>query len=155
MAADAATLARIKRTGMGAMSPAVGLAALAAALATMSAAASQRPVLTAMPVVWTVLLKGRTVPFFFEEFKPAQAPAQLPAVSTVPAVAHKPASTQPARAAAELEALAGQVCRAATLSFPSRQVKHTHPACSCTCCSACMFAPGEGSTRLKPFLLQT
>ena len=129
MAADAATLARIKRTGMGALSPAVGLAALTAALAAMSAAASQRPVLTAMPVVWAALLKGRTVPFCFEEFKPAQAPAQLPAVQlakrSVPAVAHQPGSTQPARAAAELEALAGQVCRAATLSI-SKQTSQAH-----------------------------
>ena len=120
MAADAATLARIKRTGMGALTPAVGLAGLGAALATASAAASQRPVLTAMPVVWATLLKGRTVPFFFEEFKPAQAPAQPPAARLVerwvPAAARRPVSTQPARAAAELQALTGQVFRAAVLS---------------------------------------
>ena len=117
MAADAATLARIKRTGMGALSPAVGVAALAAALASMSVTAAQRPVLPAMPVAWGVLLKGRQVPFFFEEVKPAEAPLQqLPAASPVrrarraPALAHRPAAAQLADAAAALDDITEQVC---------------------------------------------
>ena len=112
MAADAATMARIKRTGMGALSPAVGIAALAAALASMSGPASQRPVLTVMPVVWATLLQGRQVPFFFEELRPAEAPLQLPAARpvrrAVPAVGGRPPRVGPADAAAALETLTAQ-----------------------------------------------
>ena len=67
-------LARIKRTGMGALSPAVGISALAALLHSMRSATAHQAVLSAMPVVWSTLLKGRQIPAFFQEVAPPALP---------------------------------------------------------------------------------
>ena len=113
MAADAATLARIKRTGMGALSPALGISVLAALLGGAQGAAPARPaVLAAMPVAWPTLLRGRQVPGFFQEFAPAAQPAQPQA---------RPRSA-PVRAVAW--AALGQTLPAAWCSQPSGE-----PAC--------------------------
>ena len=60
---------------MGALSPPVGIAALAALLGSMQTAALHAPLLTAMPVVWSTLLKGRQIPPFFQEVAPSVQPA--------------------------------------------------------------------------------
>ena len=69
MANDVATLARVKRSGLGVLAPAPGLQALAAVLA--ASAAGGVSTFAAAPVFWDVLLRGKQPPFFFSEFAPA------------------------------------------------------------------------------------
>ena len=73
MAADAAMLARVQRSGMGVLQPATGMAALAALMGARSPA-----VFSAVPVHWAALLRGpKAPPPFFADFAPA-APALSP-----------------------------------------------------------------------------
>ncbi len=69
MANDAATLARIKRSGLGALAPASGLQALSAVLS--SSAGGGVSTFAAAPVFWDTLLRGKQAPPFFSEFAPA------------------------------------------------------------------------------------
>lgn len=69
MANDSATLARLKRSGLGVLAPPSGLQALAAVLA--SSVAGGASTFAAAPVFWDVLLRRKQPPFFFSEFAPA------------------------------------------------------------------------------------
>ena len=69
MANDAATLARVKRSGLGVLAPASGLQALSAVLA--SSIGGGPSIFAAAPVFWNVLLRGKPAPPFFSEFGPA------------------------------------------------------------------------------------
>ena len=87
MAADAATLARVRRSGMGALAPEVGMQALAAVLHSAARPGVHAPPSTfvAAPVYWGVLLRGKPAPPFFAEFAPAAVVASgsvLPASGT-------------------------------------------------------------------------
>lgn len=72
MANDAATLARVQRSGMGVLQPAMGMQALAALLGARSPA-----VFSAAPVHWVVLLRSaKPPPPFFADFAPAAQTAR-------------------------------------------------------------------------------
>lgn len=77
MAADAATLARVKRAGLGVLAPASGLQVLAAVLA--GSARGSPTTFVAVPVSWDTLLRGKQPPFFFSDFAPQQleSPAKV------------------------------------------------------------------------------
>lgn len=78
MAADEAIAARVKRTGLGLITPATGLSALAMILSsTADPAAECCAVLAAVPFAWPTLLKphpGHIIPSFFAEFQAGVAP---------------------------------------------------------------------------------
>ena len=74
MAKDAATLARVKRSGLGVLAPASGLQALSAVMA--SSAGGGVSTFAAAPVFWKILLRGgKQAPPFFSEFDPARLEA--------------------------------------------------------------------------------
>ena len=75
MAEDAAVRARLQKSGMGALAPATGMQALAATLATSGPAPA---VLSAAPIRWEVLLRGKTTPPFFAEVAPSKSLAVTP-----------------------------------------------------------------------------
>lgn len=71
MAADPVAAARIRRTGLGVIPPAQGLAAMSSFLAAASVPGlfASASVAAAVPVDWERLLgSAPTVPFFFEDF---------------------------------------------------------------------------------------
>ena len=72
MADDTVVRGRLQRSGMGALAPRQGMEALASLLA-----GAGLPVVSAAPILWDVLLRGKPAPPFFAEFAPAQ-----PAVTT-------------------------------------------------------------------------
>ena len=84
MAANAATLARVRRSGMGALAPAVGMQALAAVLQSAAGPGAHAAPSTfaAAPVYWGVLLRSKLTTPFFAEFTPA---ASLGTASVLPA----------------------------------------------------------------------
>ena len=87
MAEDPAVRARLQKSGMGVLTPAAGMQALAAALA-MSRPAT--PILSAAPIQWDVLLRGKTALPFFAEVAQTNTLATIP--SKVVSSPYKPLS---------------------------------------------------------------
>lgn len=73
---DAATLARVKRSGLGLLAPASGMQALAAMLAATSAATGGTSTFAAALVHWDILLRGKQLPLYFSEVAPEAQPPQ-------------------------------------------------------------------------------
>ena len=83
MAAGAATAARNKRSGMGMLSPAEGIAALAAIMTSLDFLSRHPykepiPCMTAAAVKWAKILgQSLAVPMFFEQFALNMSPGKL------------------------------------------------------------------------------
>lgn len=99
MAADPVAAARIKRSGLGIIPPALGLAAMSMflAAATFPALRLSVRVAAAVPVDWNRLLEsaGDAVPHFFGEFKPQVRPRL--ATRKFPLSGKDPRSSPPVR----------------------------------------------------------
>ena len=85
MAADPVAAARIKRTGLGIIPPALGISAMAAVLRVVSSGGSLLParLAAAVPVDWQHLLGAASDTAslaFFDDFLPAKPPPLAPLV---------------------------------------------------------------------------
>ena len=120
MAADEAIMARVKRTGLGLLTPATGLSALAAVLTHITSPATHHSLLAAVPVVWPTLLKPRPglhIPSFFAEFEIPDAGMSAP----IPRGPEHRASVHPRRR--KLRAAVPQSTAATASSFEQNLAK--------------------------------
>ena len=113
MAEDAAVRARLQKSGMGALAPAAGMQALAATLATSGPAPA---VLSAAPIRWEVLLRGKAIPPFFAEVAPPRPMAMTPFKVSMYA---SPLALQAARS---VRAISGGVACSLCTVLPSRDI---------------------------------